>query len=70
MVMWKGLLRVSKCAILLVTKVITIFLQLQVKNNVHNPLIVYKKTFYYGKTSAYIIELYIPVYAKFKKWHS
>ena len=30
----------------------------------------YKKTFYYGKTSDYIIELYIPVYAKFKKWDS
>ena len=34
------------------------------------PLDCVQKTFYYGKTSAYIIELYIPVYAKFKKWHS
>ena len=47
--MWKGLLRVSKCAVLLVTKVKQFFLQLQVKNNVHNPLIVYKKVFIMAK---------------------
>ena len=64
MVMLKGLLRVSKWASY------NDFFAIASQNNVHNALIMYKKTFYYGKTSAYIIELCIPVYAKFKKWHS
>ena len=43
--MWRGLLRVSKCAILLETISYNDFFAIASQNNVHNALIVSKKTF-------------------------